>query len=278
MSISVLMSVYQSEVPQYLDRALQSIWTDQTLKPNEVILIQDGKLGNELLAVISKWQNILKDKLIIHCNKENLGLTKSLNIGLTYATGKYIARMDSDDISMPQRFEKQVAFFKQHPEISVLGGALQEFSEDNDCICIRSYPNDLKSAKKYIVKANPLAHPIVMMRKSIFEHGICYDERYRTSQDIALWFDLISRGFKIANLPDVLLKFRASDTMFSRRSTCYAKNEFLIWMRGIYKLYGVFTLYYIYPLMRFVFRLMPVFLIKLIYSSSLRSKTLNKKT
>lgn len=270
------MSVYQSEIPQYLDRAIQSIWTDQTLKPDEVILIQDGKLGNELLSIISKWKNIIGEKLIIHSNPQNIGLTKSLNIGLKYATGDFIARMDSDDISMPYRFEKQVAFFKKHTDVSVLGGTLQEFSEDNDCICIRSYPKDSISVKKYIVKANPLAHPAVMMKSSIFKQGIVYDERYRTSQDVALWFDLVSKGFNIANLTDVLLKFRASDTMFSRRSRHYAKNEFLIWMRGIHKLYGIFTPYYTYPLLRFIFRLMPISIIKFIYSSNLRLKTLNK--
>lgn len=276
MSISVLISVYISEVPQHLNRALQSIWTDQTLKPDEVILIEDGILGDELQSVVFKWKKILGEKLIIHSNPQNIGLTKSLNIGLKYATGDFIARMDSDDISMPYRFERQVAFFKLHPDISVLGGALQEFSEDNDCICIRTYPKNSISVKKYIVKANPLAHPAVMMKSSIFKQGIVYDERYRTSQDVALWFDLVSEGFNIANLPDVLLKFRASDTMFSRRSRHYAKNEFLIWMRGIHKLYGIFTPYYIYPVLRLVFRLMPVSIIKFIYSSNLRSKSLNK--
>ena len=276
MSISVLMSVYQSEAPQYLDRALQSIWTDQTLKPNEVILIQDGKLGNELLAVISKWQNILKDKLIIHCNKENLGLTKSLNIGLTYATGKYIARMDSDDISHPQRFEKQVSFLNDHPEVSVVGGSLQEFNADNICLNVRHYPHNDAEVLKYIYKASPLAHPTVMIRRSLFTSGLRYNEKYRTSQDIALWFDALCAGFQIANIDDVTIYFRRENDVFKRRSREKAFNEFNIYISGIYRLYGLLTWKYIYPISRLCFRLLPVSAVKWIYDSKFRKILQNK--
>lgn len=276
MSISVLMSVYQSEAFQYLDRALQSIWTDQTLKPNEVILIQDGKLGNELLAVISKWQNILEDKLIIHCNKENLGLTKSLNIGLTYATGKYIARMDSDDISHPQRFEKQVAFLNEHPEVSVVGGSLQEFNSDNICLNVRHYPHNDTEVLKYIYKASPLAHPTVMIRRSLFVSGLRYNEKYRTSQDIALWFDALCAGFQIANIDDVTIYFRRENDVFKRRSREKAFNEFNIYIFGIYRLYGLLTWKYIYPISRLCFRLLPVSAVKWIYDSKFRKILLNK--
>ena len=107
MTISVLMSVYRSEQPEYLDEALASVWTAQTLKPQQIILVEDGTLTDGLYAVIDKWSGELGDKLLILKNKQNLGLTKSLNLGLRHVTSDLVARMDSDDVSLPHRFEMQ---------------------------------------------------------------------------------------------------------------------------------------------------------------------------
>lgn len=274
MSISVLMSVYKAEQPEYLDSALRSIWTDQTLRPDEIILIEDGDLTDGLHNVIKKWTDN-GAPLVILKNQQNLGLTKSLNIGISKAKGDYIARMDSDDISLPSRFRLQVDFLDSHPDISIVGGSMQEFDSENDNLCIRRYPVDNEDAISYIYKASPLAHPAVMMRKSIFDDGLKYNENYRTSQDIALWYDVIIAGYKIANLKDIIIKFRRDDDMFGRRSKSKAKNEFVIYMKGIRKVYG-FTWLYIFPIARYLFRLMPVSLIKKIYSSRLRRLVLNK--
>ena len=271
MTISVLLSVYKSENPSYLDRALQSVWTDQTLKPDEIVLIEDGPLSDILLAVIQKWKDLLSDKLLILRNEQNLGLTKSLNRGIRYIKSDLIARMDSDDISEPSRFEKQVAYLEEHPEVDVVGGSLQEFNEGNDCLNIRHYPQTPDESRKYIVKASPLAHPTVMIRRRVFDTGIRYNEKYRTCQDVALWFKLISKGYKIANLPDITIRFRRNDVVFSRRkSKRNIWNEFRIYMHGIYSLQGLFTWKYIYPISRLVFRLMPASVIKWIYGSKLR--------
>lgn len=104
------MSVYKSEQATYLDRALHSIWTDQILKPDQIVLIKDGPLGDDLNEVVEKWRKNIPDVLDIIINLENIGLTKSLNKGLNYITGDYIARMDSDDISTPERFKLQKDF------------------------------------------------------------------------------------------------------------------------------------------------------------------------
>lgn len=274
MSISVLMSVYKAENPVYLDRALRSVWTDQTLKPDEIILIEDGPLSEGLHDVIKKWKSG-GAPLVILKNTQNLGLTKSLNIGIEKASGKYIARMDSDDISLPDRFRLQVDFLDSHPDISIVGGSLQEFDAEHENLGVRHYPEDNEEAIHYIYKASPLAHPAVMMRKDIFNNGLRYNEKYRTSQDIALWYDMIIAGYKIANLPETLILFRRNDDMFCRRSRSKAKNEFIIYMKGIKQIYG-FTWLYIFPIARYIFRLMPVSVIKKIYGSNLRKLILNK--
>ncbi len=271
MTISVLMSVYKSEKSAFMDKALHSVWTEQTRKPDQIILIEDGPLGEELSDVIDIWKGILGARLIIHKNDSNIGLTKSLNIGIRYVTSDLIARMDSDDISDPKRFEKQVHFLETHPEIDIVGGALQEFNEDNPCLNIRHYPQTNEEAQRYIAKASPLAHPTVMMRKKIFDNGLQYDERYRTSQDIALWFEALANGYKICNLPDVTIFFRRDDSVFKRRSKSKAVNEFKIYMKGIYRLYGLFTFTYSYPISRFLFRMMPTSVVKGVYGSKLRN-------
>ena len=136
------MSVYQNEKPEWLDRALKSVWTDQTLKPNEIILVKDGPLTDLLEGVIEKWQFEMGKVLMVLNNEINLGLTKSLNKGLKLVTSKYIARMDSDDIAFPERFEKQYAFLEKCPDISLVGGGIQEINENDEEKHLRLYPDN----------------------------------------------------------------------------------------------------------------------------------------
>jgi glycosyltransferase involved in cell wall biosynthesis len=275
MTISVLMSVYKSEEAAYLDRSLKSVWDDQTLKPAQIVLVEDGPLGDDLLAVVDKWKNQLGSLFCVCKNEVNLGLTKSLNIGLAHVTSSLVARADSDDISAPQRFELQSKFLEIHPDIDVVGGSIQEFDHEHDCLNIRHYPIGDDDVRKYIVKASPLAHPAVMMRMEMFGNGLKYDERYRMSQDIQLWFDVLLSGYKISNVSDIVLKFRREGNVFKRRSRVKAKNEFIIYMRGIYRLKGMFTLAYRYPIARFFFRIMPIGVVRFIYNSKLREKILH---
>lgn len=277
MSISVLMSVYKNEHPQYLARSIKSIWTDQTIKPSEIILIEDGPLSDELEQTINRWKELIGNKLIIHKNETNLGLTKSLNIGLKIASSDFIARMDSDDISDPKRFERQTAFLATHPDIAIVGGSMQEFNNNNPRLNVRHYPKNNDEVIRTIYKASPLAHPTVMMRSDIFKNGLRYDERYRTSQDIALWFDAICAGYKIGNIDDVTLYFRRDDEMFKRRSRAKAWNEFHIYMNGVRRVYGLFTFKYIFPIGRLIFRLMPLRIVKFIYGSKIRHYVVDKK-
>ena len=275
MSISVLMSVYKSEKADYLARALRSVWTDQTLKPDEIVLVEDGPLGDELIRVIIDWKSLLRERLVLLRNDCNLGLTKSLNKGLSVVKSDFIARMDSDDISHPLRFERQVRYLKEHPEVSVLGGALQEFDAEHEDLGIRHYPLTNKDVKSSICKASPLAHPTVMMRRFIFDNGLRYDERYRTSQDLALWYDVLCKGYQIGNIKDVTIYFRREGDVFKRRNK--RKNtfiEFKIYVNGISRLYGRFSWRYIYPIARLMFRLLPVSVVRKIYGSNIRKRIL----
>ncbi|MDE5997571.1 MAG: glycosyltransferase [Muribaculaceae bacterium] len=274
MKLSVLISVYKTERPELLKVALESIWDIQTYQPDEIILIKDGPLTHELDKVIDKFKLKVRDKLIILSNSENLGLTKSLNRGLSIVKSDFIARMDSDDISTSTRFQNQIDYLNNNPDVSIVGGALQEFDTEHDNLGIRVYPTTNDDIKKYIYKASPLAHPAVMMRKIIFDNGLSYNEKYKTSQDIALWFDALKAGYKIGNLNEIVLKFRRDNDVFKRRSRAKAKNELLIYLNGIRNLYGLFTWRYLFPIARFCFRMMPVSIVKYIYGTKIRTKIL----
>lgn len=275
MSISVLMSVCKSENANYLDRALRSVWTDQTLKPDEIVLVEDGVLGDELMRVIVNWKSLLRGRLVLLKNECNLGLTKSLNKGLKVIKSDFIARMDSDDISHPLRFERQVKYLKEHPEISVLGGALQEFDAEHENLGVRHYPLTSMDVRCSICKASPLAHPTVMMRRSMFDNGLRYDERYRTSQDLALWYDMLCKGYQIGNIKDVTIYFRREGDVFKRRNKRKNTfNEFKIYINGISRLYGYFSWRYVYPVSRLIFRLLPVSIVRKIYGSNIRKRVL----
>jgi len=278
MTISVLMSVYKSEKGEYLDRSLQSVWDDQTRKPEQIVLIEDGAIPEELELIIDSFQSRVNAsgvaKMVVVKLPVNGGLTKALNAGIKHVTGDLIARMDSDDISAPQRFELQEKFLRENPEIDILGGSMQEFDDEHECLNVRHYPLTHEDACKYIVKACPLAHPAVMMRRRIFDEGLHYDERYRMSQDIKLWYDAILAGYRMANLQEIVLFFRQQGDVFRRRSRVKAWNEFKIYMNGIYRMHGLFTLAYRYPIARYVFRNLPPSLVKRIYESGMRKKVL----
>ena len=274
MNLSVLMSVYYKEKPKYLQQALESIWDKQTLKPDEIILVEDGKLTPELYQIIEKWNKKINGKLKRIPLQENGGLAKALNTGIKHCSGEYIARMDSDDICDPARFEKQIYFFKNNPDIDILGSAICEFNENSKELNTRYYPPNTSQAIKYIVKATPLAHPSVMFRRKVFEQDNRYPENYGSNEDIAFWFELLSKGYNMANLEDILLYYRISDDFFNRRSKAKAINEFKIYWTGIINLYG-FTWKLIYPILRLGFRFSPKFIVQKIYTGRMR-KNLNK--
>lgn len=272
MSISVLMSVYKSEKPERLERCLKSIWDEQTRKPDQIVLVEDGPLTDELYSVLDRWSEKLGNILSRLVNSNNMGLTVSLNKGLKKVTSELVARMDSDDKSAPNRFALQESYLDSHPDVYVLGGTIQEFDDEDECLSVRHYPKE--KIKAYIAKGAPVCHATVMMRMDMFRNGgISYNERYRKGQDSALWFDVLNAGYKITNIDDITYYVYCDKGMIQRRSG-NASKEFELFAKGIYSLYGPFTWRYIYPIGRYVMRKMPASLTKFIYGSSLRAKVM----
>lgn len=255
--LSVIISVYNAETPDHFDRAIKSIWTDQKLNPDEVVLVEDGPLTDELLSLIDKWKAEIGGRLVIVVNESNLGLTKSLNKALEVASGDLIARMDTDDISMPDRFLLQKEYLCDHPEIGVVGTGIQEINDEGKFLDLRMYPEDTPKIRKYIAKANPIAHPTVMFRRSALGE-VRYDERYRKNQDLKLWFDLLVNGCEFHNLPVALLQFRRNmDTYAKRSNKISLRSELEIYLDGISRLHGKWSMKKVYPWVRFLVKSMP---------------------
>jgi glycosyltransferase involved in cell wall biosynthesis len=204
------MSVYNDE--EYLEEAIESI-LNQTYKEFEFIIINDGSTDGSM-KILNKYANY--DNRIVLIHQENIGLTKSLNKGIALSQGKYIARMDSDDISLSTRFENQIEFLEEYPNYALLG---------TNIIKIDSIGNELEVNKsKYshedIIKTfknrNCFAHGSIMVNKSLVQDDFIYDETFLYSQDYRLWAK-IAKKHKVKNLKKPLYKLRLHEGSISRQ-------------------------------------------------------------
>jgi glycosyltransferase involved in cell wall biosynthesis len=271
------MSTYYKEEPRYLDTALKSVWTEQLRKPDEIILVEDGPLTKPLYAVIDKWQQELQDVLTIVKKPKNQGLAAALNDGIAVAKGDLIARMDSDDRSLPERFQIQERFMEEHADVDILGGSIQEFNDDETLCNVRNYPLTMDEVLKTMYRASPLAHPSVVFRKRFFDAGFRYSSKYHICEDVTMWYDAAAAHRVINNMPEVVLLFRRNDSMMRRRSREKAWSEFHAYNDGIRRVYGLFTFKYAYSFMRLGFRLMPSSFIKSVYNSRFRKMVARQK-
>jgi len=212
MKFSVLMSVYSKDRPDYLDIALKSIWDDQILKPDEIVLIKDGPLNDSLDIIINKWKNKLNKILNIITLEANVGLGKALNKGLKYCKNNIVARMDADDISLPKRFLMQIDFFKHNSEVDILGGWGHIIDNNKIIKNERTQPRSDKEIKK-ILWACPIIHCSVMYRKdSILKVGSYNPNLARRQEDYELWIRAGFNGLIFSNIQDYLIKYRSNVT------------------------------------------------------------------
>ncbi len=209
--ISVVMSVYNTD--KYLDESIKSILA-QTYENFEFILINDGSTDASL-EIIEKYAH--KDKRIILISRENRGLIASLNEGIKLARGEYIARMDADDISLPTRFEEQLAFMKRNEGIGVCGTAVIGFGENIKRSIWRLSTND-SSLKTELLFSSIFAHPSVIFKKSLFtQYNLSYESEFKHAEDFRLWTKM-AEFTRFANLKKPLLKYRILENSVTREA------------------------------------------------------------
>jgi glycosyltransferase involved in cell wall biosynthesis len=228
MKFSVLMSVYFQERTYYLEQSLQSL-ADQTLKADEVILVEDGPIGAELKSVIEQFRsrlNILSVNLF-----KNSGLSVALNEGLKHCSYDFVARMDSDDISLPQRFEKQVSKLIMKPEVSIIGSLATEINENGARGTLRCMPITHEDIVANLW-ANPLIHPSVMFRTEKLLKLGGYDISVRRRQDYELWFRCAMAGLRFENIPEPLLLYRFNTKTHKKQPVSLALEQALIGYKG----------------------------------------------
>ncbi len=211
--ISVIMGIYNCE--KTLPTAIESI-INQTYTNWELIMCDDGSSDNTY-AVAQKFKEQYPDKIILIRNEKNSYLAATLNHCLKYAKGKYVARMDADDISLPERFEKQVKFLQDNPEYQLVGTSMQLF-DDNGDFAILTRPE--RPDKYSLRNGTVFSHPTIMTYKYVYDDlgGYTVSERTIRGQDYDLWFRFYAKGYKGYNIQEVLFKFREDMGAVKRRT------------------------------------------------------------
>ena len=211
--ISVILPVYNAAA--YLEESIQSI-LHQSFPNFELIIINDGSTDGSQ-AIIEKF----KDPRIIHVVQANIGLAATLNRGIGMARAEIIARQDNDDVSYPNRFEKQLNYLKSHPDTVLLGTAARIIDQEGNAVDrFHLHPSNNDTLKFLLLFDNPFVHSSVMFRKSAVTAVGGYDTNERYFEDYRLWSQLSRKG-KIANLQEVLVDYREVNTGMSKSASNY---------------------------------------------------------
>ncbi len=266
---SVLMSVYKKENPDYLRVALDSVF-NQTFKSNDVVLIEDGELTTELEEVITEYEKKYKELNVIRF-KNNRGLGPALNDGIVRCKNNYVARVDTDDECEKNRFECQIKYLINNPEVDVVGCNMNEYDADlKNVISIKSVPEHHNDIKKYLKKRNPINHPTVMYKRDKVLEVKGYED-YKYFEDYYLWAKMMKNGCIFYNIQENLYKFRAGSSMFQRRGGIKYLRCISNFEKGLYdlKIINRFE-QYCNLLSRFAISLCPNFVREGIYKKMLR--------
>lgn len=216
MGFSVLMSVYIKENPLFLRESMESI-LNQSVLPNQIVIVKDGPLTNELDASLTEYKQKYNDIIDLVTLDENMGLGNALNQGLKICKYDLVARMDSDDIAVRHRFEKQLEVFYKDMNVSLVGSYIYEFEKSIDNIlAIRKVPCLHQEIKRFAKRRNPFNHMTVMFRKEAINQSGNYPSIYGY-EDYFLWAKLIMKGNKTCNIPEPLVFARAGTEMYKRR-------------------------------------------------------------
>lgn len=219
MKYSVLMSVYDKEKPAYLRQSIESMLA-QTVKPEQFIIVEDGPVSKELKQVISGFTDRDPALFTIIQKEHNEGLASALNTGIAAARNELVARMDSDDISLPERCEKELDAFEKDPSLDICGCQLGEFIHDDpdNVVLYRLVPTDDAAIKKFMHRRQPFNHPSVIYKKSaVLKYGGY--EKLKRKEDFDLFSKMLTGGCRARNVDEVLYLYRNDEKNYKRRKS-----------------------------------------------------------
>lgn len=230
MKFSVLMSIYHKESPKYFYECMQSIWDEQTVKPDEIVLVKDGVLSQELDNIITSWQQKIGQCFKVIALPSNQGTGKAKNIGIEYCSHDIVCVVDTDDICVKERFEKQLAFFAKHPDATVVGGQIDEFVCHKTHITgSRLVPLRHRQLQHFAQRQSPFNHMTVAYKKQAVIQAGGY-QHHLYMEDYNLFLRLIAQGAVLYNLPDCLVYARIDNGMHQRRrGWSYVKSEWQLY-------------------------------------------------
>ncbi len=231
---SVLMSVYYKENPEWFRESIESMM-NQTVRTNDFVIVKDGKLTNELDEVISEYCKKYPDIFNIVELEKNMGLGLALATGVLKCKNELVARMDSDDYSVPDRCEKQLKKFNEDESLDIIGSSIAEFIDDiNNVKAYRILPEKHEEILKYAKRRNPFGHPSVMFKKSKLLEAGNYRSYYLV-EDYDMWIRMIENGCTCYNFKDILVYMRISDDFYKRRGGSKYLKSMLKFKKEQYK-------------------------------------------
>lgn len=264
---SVLMSLYKKEKPEYLRLALDSM-LNQTVVPDEIVLVEDGPLTDELYSVLDDYPMLKRIK-----NETNLGLGLALNVGLKECRNELVARMDTDDCSKPERCQKQLERFLEKPYLAIVGSHIDEFIGDpSNVISQRIVPVTSEEIYEFAKKRSAFNHPAVMYSKTAVLENNGYANLKR-NQDVDLFGRMQFKGYKAENIDEALLWFRSSDELAKRRKSWQNTWSYIATIRKFWKMgYSSFFDYAMVGIAQTGMYLMPVKMQNFVYKKFLRKQ------
>lgn len=268
---SVLMSIYIKEKEEYFRQCMESI-LNQTLSPNEIVIVKDGPITDGLQKAICDYQEKFPSLIKVVDLKKNLGLGLALSLGVIECKNELIARMDTDDICVPERFEKQINMFKSIPDLDICGSYIKEFDTIPDnVLSIRRVPLDDRSIKKYQRRRDSFNHMTVMFKKKAVLKAGNYQHAL-LMEDSLLWVNMMKNHAICANIDDYLVFVRTGKDMFERRGGWDYFKKYYSGRKKIYQTGYISKADYIYTLtVQFVVAVVPNNVRKFIYTKMLRN-------
>lgn len=277
MAVSVLMSVYHKEKSEQLSLALESV-INQTYRPKEIVLVKDGPLDEALELTIESFVQRYPDLMKIVALKENRGLGFALSIGLKNCSYEWVARMDSDDIALPARFEKQFQFLTKNKTVDILGTNIEEFDRvPGDLKRYKVNPETHEALIKNIQFRSPFNHPTIMFRKEAVLAAGNYSGEILLFEDYTLFLRMMKAGCRFHNLQEVLLYFRIGDglqTIKRRSGLHYAKKELKFVSYALSIKAFSFLQAATYVITKIPIRLLPPKMVLFLYNSFLRKRNI----
>ncbi len=267
---SVLMSLYAKEKPEYLGPAIDSM-LNQTVKPDEIIIVEDGPLTQELYAILDDYAAKYPDVIKRVKSEGNIGLGLALNLGIKECRNELVARMDTDDIAKPDRCEKQLKVFSQDEELAIVGAYVDEFyNSPDEVVSTRAVPLKHKDIYNFAKKRSAFNHPVVMYKSSKVLENNGYSS-LRRNQDVDLFGRMLFAGCKAENIGEALLYFRSNDDLAKRRKSWQNTKSYIDTIKRFHKMgYSSLIDYIMVATAQTVMFLMPVKLQHFIYKKFLR--------